>query len=259
MFEQGECPCRPDLEAFWDDELDALTRDGVLRHLEDCPRCAVEDWQQEQLTLLIRVGDPAEALPPRTVQRLRGDLLQRAGASLLGERLPIAVRPKRLWGPLQTFFALGSGLATVWLVSQRTPHLPPEVPAVQVSKQAQTDPQRRKPREVLRDASPAVPEKPLPRPNRLARMPSPHAPSRPFEVAAAARIRVTTNTAHAAPVGRVHPLRAPAVERLVIDMSRPAGLPPPRVASVLLIANGSPDSADGESVIVRSDAVEETP
>ena len=156
MFEPGECPCRPDLEALWDGELDNSAREATFRHLQDCADCAAEYRLQEGLASLLREGDPAEVLPVQSARRIRTELLQRASASLVDEEVRPEVGPRKPSGRVRSFCIWSPALAAIWLIAHWLPgwlSLPPVSPPM-----SQTSPRPKEFKQLT--TVPAVPPRP---------------------------------------------------------------------------------------------------
>jgi hypothetical protein len=259
VFEQSDCPCRPDLEAFRDGELEGHALASFYRHLDGCRGCAAEQRELEQLTLLLRIGDPAEPLPGHVAQRLGSELLRRAKRDLLVEETPSMVVARTRSGWFRTFLQFGPAVAAVLL-------------AVWWSQSRVSVAER-----VVRPVSPlpvvAIPTEPLPpvlekkalrQPDRVAQLVRPKAKvSAPGEFARNEPLRKSDELRQ--PAERATP-RLPLVrtakspvERIVIDLSGSSEQALPRISHLTLIASGSPDSPDGETVVTHTEVTEDTP
>lgn len=260
MFELNDCPYRPDLVAFLDEELEGHDLKAVYLHLEQCPECAAERRELEDLTLLLRIGDPAEPLPGPVVQRLGSELLQRAKIDLRTDEAPPRVVPRTRFNWFPTLRTLGPAIAAVLLVvwwshsraivakQMVGPVAPPPIGPIAF---APLQPEMAKSGARLpAHGAPSV----VSSPNVSAHYHSPaHEPMRKSETPHRPAGRVTSRS----PLVRTA-AKAPA-ERIVIDISGSAELPAPRVSHVTLIASGSPDSPDGETVVTHTEVLEVTP
>jgi anti-sigma factor RsiW len=107
------------LSAYMDGELPAETRESVVRHLQDCPRCRLAERELADTALLVRAA-PHPAPPDGLACRVREALRSQAAAAGGGSRNAAS----RLIAPLLS--AAAAGLAGVLLGTSLASHGPPD-------------------------------------------------------------------------------------------------------------------------------------
>lgn len=267
MFEPLECPYLPQLEAFWDGELTGEPEEALFRHLDDCAPCAAAHHAQERLARLLRAEDPADLLSAGAVQRIRGELLQRAADSMMAESPQELVLPRGRRSRFRLFFALGPALAAaVWIAYWNGPWQPrrpaPTVVATPASPQKPAVPHQET------QVEPSLTSHRI-RSNARKRLVHSAVPQPRLEDTDLAPTgkRVRVAEVRQRPTPTQPPLRqvdkapglTPKAERLVIDVSGAAGPARPEVASLTLVVSSAPDSPDGELAVIQVEGPEETP
>lgn len=97
MLDELRCPRLPEALALYEGELDSGSEPELRAHVAQCPCCRSAWDEEERVSTLLQVGDPAAPLPNPARLRMKEALLAAAEQSLAEERAPASRGKARPW------------------------------------------------------------------------------------------------------------------------------------------------------------------